>query len=368
MKALLLLFSFLLTSVQSNVLYSEVVCDPHEIKDENISKLVKVSDDMKLAELKALAIEHKHNAVKYFLEPTQKSCSTVTYKIPEYKMNPGEALYFHIPPEYRERAVRFMVLGHRQENIPGWKPGTWDEKPGLSSVQVATKGNLRYWKGMSSGNKGAKFAEIRTSLEMENLYDWNSFGHVDTRTNHESTDPLYPEAMVVESVGKDQVLVGEMTLKIEPFKETTKEEKIFSEGTKFMPEGKEKKYALGGGQAFKGKFPGAKELGPGQELVIELVEGKKITSVDIACGDSHPDEVKNHDGGWGTSGWAKLSVGILKPDGTTVWMMNRENVPPEGMLIASPADCDEKNMKGSKLIIKSESDTTYIMGVHIGYR
>lgn len=334
----------------------------------SVAKLKEVSESMKKSELKAVADKSPVKAIQLVTEPTKVTCSSVSYKIPEVPMKPGEGVYFHVPAELRDRGVRFMVIGHRQEPGPNFKPGEWDDNPGLSSVQVLSKDKWSYWNGPASGKKGAKFAEVRSYPEIENLYDWSNYGHKDIETEEASTEKLLPEMMKVESVGSDTVYLSELTLKVEPFEEKSNTEQIFSPGTKFFPHKKDKKYQLGGGQSFEGTFPGAREVNPGNEISIPLKAGQKITSVDVACGDSHPDKIQNSDGGYGTQGWAKLSIGIQKPNGKITWIMSRENVPPEGVMMASPDDCDEKVESGSKLIIRSDSDTTYVMGVHVGYR
>ncbi len=327
-----------------------------------------VDQKSKTIELEKLAKENNDHVIEFNVEPVKKTCSTVSYKFPEIKMSPNDSVYFHIPLELRERGVRFMVLGHRQ--LPGQDnvPGQWDDKPGLSSVQVHSQNGWSYWNGPSSGKNGAKFAEIRGDAEIENLYNWDTYGHVNLKTGEVSKEMLKPDAMKVTSVGTDSVLLSELTLKVSPMPETSKVEKIYSDGTAFTPENPNHKYTLGGGQKFKGKFPGAKEIYGAKTLNIPLRAGAKLTSVDVACGDSHSDGVQNSDGGWGTQGWAKLNIGIKKLDGSIRWMMNHENVPPEGVLMTSPEDCDEKIETGSELIISSDGDTTYVMGVHVGYR
>lgn len=334
---------------------------------KSIEVLQQLDSKVKLKELETLAKANDDKVIKYVIEPTTKTCSTVSYKIPELKMKPNESVYFHVPPEYRDRGVRFMVLGHRQDVNDGNSTEGWDNKPGLSSVQVHSKSGWSYWQGPASGKGGAKFAEVRPVAEIENLYDWDVYGHTNIKTEVNSKTALTPDAMKVTSVGADEVLLSELTLKVRPPKETSKEEIIYSEGTAFTPDSPDKKYKLSGGQAFGGLFPNAKAIKGRNQIVIPVKAGMKITSIDVACGDSHPDGVTNKDGGSGTPGWAKLSIGIMKPNGETKWLMNRENVPPEGMLMASPDDCDEKIEEGSQVVIKSDSDTTYVMGVHIGY-
>jgi hypothetical protein len=332
----------------------------------DVKILKNIDEKVKLQELESLAQKNSDHVIKYFLEPDKKTCSTISYKFPDLKMKPNDSVYFHVPEEFRNRGVRFMVLGHRQEPGPENIPNTWDNNPGLSSVQIHSDKGWNYWSGPASGKQGAKFAEVRSDAEIENLYDWDHYGHTNLSTKTNSTDVLLPDAMKVTSVGTDFVLLSELTLKVNPPKEVDKQETIYSPGTAFTPNNPEKKYVLSGGQNFKGKFPAAMALS-GNEISIPLKAGLKITTIDVACGDSHPDGIQNSDGGWGTQGWAKLSIGIKNKSGSIKWLMNKENVPPEGVLMTSPESCDEKTEEGSEVIIKSDDDTTYVMGVHVGF-
>lgn len=336
-------------------------------KSKSIQLLSQIDHQVKLQELESISTKSSDKTISYLTEPSKRTCSTVTYKFPEIEMKANESVYFHVPKDLRERGVRFMVLGHRQKPNDNTAEGQWDDTPGLSSVQVFNGKNWNYWNGPSSGDKGAKFAETRSSAEIENLYDWDKYGYVRMETKETSTSELLPEAMKVTSVGTDLVYLSELTLKVNPPKESSNQEYIYSKGTKFTPNDPNQKYILSGGQKFEGKFPGAKKIHSYDSITIPVKAGMKITSIDIACGDSHPDGKKNSDGGYGTQGWAKLSVGLKNSKGEIKWFMSRENVPPEGMLIASPAECDEITEPGSEIVISSEEDTTYVMGVHVGY-
>lgn len=321
---------------------------------------------------------------------TSRTCNSVQYRIPEQTLKPGEALEFAIPEDMRSRPVNFVVLGHRQDPSNGTHPthgSEWDSKPGLTSVQVYSNqfpsDPWRYWGGSASGDQGAKFAEVSHSPELENLYEWRKYGHSGTKTGSSTHAPLLPRKVRLVSTGQDPVVVSELTVKVEPVPASQFLEGIFAEGTKFPDPQTGTGTHFAGGQAAQGKFPRAVVLSPGyastrktelpsgwklqgSELRIPLKASMKITQVEVAGGDSHEDGITNSDGGWGTKGWAKLSIGVRKTDGQVQWMMNRENVPPEGILMASPVECNQALQAGDEIVIRSDSDTTYLMGVRIG--
>lgn len=308
-------------------------------------------------------------------EPTSQTQSSVTYVFPEISTQPGDAIRFYIPEHLRKQVLSYVILGHRQDpnTHKGGTPGVKkDDIPGLSAVLVhstnlhdkSSPDSWRYWGGMSSGKYGAKFSEPRHDLEMENLYEWNSIGTSGIASNDFSTLGLYIDSAVVQNVGEDEVFVGSMTLKFIPAGINHTQDVIFSNGTVFSNEfgGKPK---LGGGQAYKGLFPNALVLN-NQTHEIDLEPGKEIKGFEVALGDSHPDQKQNSDGGWGTQGWGKFSMGLGTSESDIEWIIQRENVPPEGLSLGYPL---EKTIakKGMKLFIKGTEGTVYIMGVRISY-
>lgn len=329
--------------------------------------------------------------VDLFTEPTSRTSTSVTYRFNRV-VKPGESIYLMVPAELRERPVNFIVLAHRQDSsldTDADKTDEWDDTPGLSSVQVHALGlpegeAWRYWGGSASGSQGAKFAEVSYSPEIENLYEWTKLGHHGTDSGDFSKAPIFADALRLRSLGQDPVQVSEITLKVAPRAPDSTLEAVFCAGTVIGDPvtGAGRKY--GGGQGFQGKFPGALELsgygtgGAGAaalpagwaftngRLEIALPPGKLVTSVEIAGGDSHPDEITNKDGGWGTKGWSKLSIGLAKAGGTTDWFMSSENVPPEGVLGGSPVDGNYVTQPGDKIIVRASSDTTYVMAARVG--
>jgi len=340
--------------------------------------------------IKKIAELENSNKFKIMSAPTVRTSNSVSYSFPEVTMKPGETIYFGIPSDLKRKSVNFVIIGHRQD--PHEEKGynsqkKWDEIPGLTSFQVLTtnkKGEKewRYWSGDSSGNQGAKFAEVRHSVELENLYEWTDTGTSHSVTDEHSLDPVKPELMKVVNVGKDLVRLSEVTLKSQPDQFDEKIEAIFTKGSQFH-ELAARKPKLGGGQNYGGLFPGAIQLGgyantiklpkgweliDGKTLSIPLPEGKEVSSVELIGGDSHPDGVKNKDGGTGTSGWARLHMGIGFEPESADWFVRGENVPPEGLMLGSVSDCGRKTRQGERIFIRGTSDILYVMGIRIGLK
>jgi hypothetical protein len=348
---------------------------------ELAKKIAKATKDVKAADI--------------LTKPSAQTSTSVTYKLGGRVLNPGEALYFAVPEQLRGRPVSFAILGHRANPSADTDPNKgdkYDDTPALSSVQVYSAGfpekeAWRFWLGSSSGSKGAKFAEVGYSMEMENLYEWPKMGSGAVHQGSSSKKPVLPQAFRIVSEGDDPVEIGEITLKVVPEKPTKTLEATFSAGTHFgdWETGAGRKY--GGGQSFQGLFPGALELGgwgsaggagaaklpegmklAGSQLEIALVPGARVTAVEVACGDSHPDKITNSDGGYGTKGWAKLSIGLQRAGGQTDWFMSSENVPPEGVMGGSPTDGAYVAKAGDKVVVRASSDTVYVMAVRVGLK
>lgn len=321
-------------------------------------------------------------------QPSERTSHSVTYRFPERELRPGQSLYFALPPDISGNPVRFVILGHRQD--PQRETGfdttrRWDNVPGLSSVQfhqagASGPGAWRYWRGQASGTQGAKFAEVRNEVELENLYDWEKYGHAAVGSGEGTTAPLRTDAIRVVSVGQDPVLVSEITVKVRPPSPDRFIEHAFSPNTRFGDPETLNGRQLGGGQGFEGTFPGALALGPrassprpelpagwriqNGNLHIPLPQGASLGGVEVATGDTRPDRVRNSDGGWGTQGFSRLSIETRRPGGQDQLMRN-ENVPPEGVLFSSPPDTCRVIGQGEELVISASRDTSYLMGVRI---
>lgn len=400
---LLAVFAFP-TTAWSTPEAKDIPCDPPTLKagteavegaveqDSCVLEKLNTVDATKVDKL-AVKFEGGKDKVKgIYANPVSRSSSSVTYKMdPEVVLKPGEALYFGVPADLAKRPVRFVVMGHRQDSrteTGGPTDGSkWDSVPGITSIQVHSeqlKDPWRYWQGDASGSLGGKFAEIRDEPEMENLYEWQKWGHGGVSGGESSKSPLLPDAMRLVSVGKDLVNISELTLKVDPPKANKYIEQPFSPGTSIgdPDTGKGRKY--GGGQSFNGKFPGALALmnyrkpNPGVSLPagwridhqgalrIRLPANVRLTSIEMAIGDSHDDGEVNKDGGSGTPGWSRIHAELQKKNGSVDSLMKNENVPPEGVLNGSPQDSCYSTQEGDELVVYATRDVSYIMGLRIG--
>jgi hypothetical protein len=360
-----------------------------------VAQKLNVTDEKLVQKLAAGSKDAK--TVNIYVKPTSRTSSSITYELePEVALQPGEALYFGVPPDIARRSVRFAVLGHRQDKARekgfGATRAGWDDVPGITSVQFHSSTDQahpwRYWMGDASGKFGGKFAEVRSAgqPEIENLYEFRLHGHGGIDGSGGTTDPLYADAIRLVSSGKDEVLISQITMKVAPPKADRYISQTFSPGTNLGDaEGVGAKY--GGGQGFQGKFPGALVLPSwskgwwsekptlppgwrvqGPKLYIPLPAGVNVTGLELAMGDSHSDGVRNKDGGWGSLGYAKVSARIHRSHGPADVLMNRENVPPEGVLVGTPQDGCYKTQPGDELEVETHLDTSYIMGLRIGVR
>lgn len=99
----------------------------------------------------------------------------------------------------------------------------------------------------------------------------------------------------------------------------------------------------------------------GGDLHIKLPPGKKLKSVEVACGDmeygSSPSQNKN--------GWAELEVDVVsKIGGNKLSAISRESVPPYGILSGAP-DGDSIIEEGDEMVIKAVRHPAWVMGYRI---
>ncbi|MBI4814875.1 MAG: hypothetical protein HY791_01375 [Deltaproteobacteria bacterium] len=330
--------------------------------------------------------------------PTAKTSLSAKYNLGGYQgrqLEQGEEILLELPKELRGKAVRTVILRHRQEpsQDSGVTPGDkHDSKPGLTAVHLHSTDlpanqAWRHWNGPwgASGPEGAKFAEPRSSGDPENEieFDWHIRGHSGVDGGGASTKKLQVDAIRVRSLGDDPVFVHMVEVQMLPPKADKYAEVAFCEGTKIGdPEtGAGKK--LTGGQSYGGKFPGALELPSGGagvgklpqgwafkngRLEVDLEPGKRLTGIDVACGDSFPDGKTNKDGGTGTPGWAKMYMSLQKAGGGTDQFMTDQGVPPEGVLSGAPTDGEYVTKPGDKFILSNSGSTLYLMAVRLGYK
>lgn len=311
------------------------------------------------------------------------------------RLNPGDEIRLELPEHIRTSGIRSVMLSHRQDASfdTGHNATTGrDDRPGLTSLNFRSikDGTWRDWIAPwgASGPKGAKFAEQRpaSNPEFENMFDWNSRGHKNADTDRDTTTELLlsDEARIL-SVGTDPVFVHKVIVNVMGEKPQQLVEGIFSEGTAFGDWQTASGRKYGGGQSFQGKFPNAIELGRsgggagaarlpagwrvnGNSLEIPLEPHKVITTVDVAAGDSHPDGIRNKDGGWGTPGWARISMSLRHANGTEERFVDNQGVPPEGIISGAPVAVNQVTKPGDSLVISGTNDTLYVMGVRIGLK
>ena len=348
-----------------------------------------------VAEDKAVGVK----VVDVVKTPTAVTALSAKFSFGGYEgrmLNPGEEIMMQLPAHLRDRPVRNVILVHRKDSAhdSGKYTRTHDDSPALTAVHIHAK-NLpanqawRHWEGPwgSSGPEGAKFAEKRGAgdPEFETEFNWPEQGHAGVESGSSTTKFLFGDAARVKALGDDPSFVHSVEIQVVPPKPSETAEIIFSPGTKMGDPETLEGHQFGGGQGHGGKFPGALELsgwgsgGAGAaklskgwhmengRLTYDLPAGKRITGVDIACGDTHPDGVSNKDGGTGTPGWSRLTMALVKASGELDAFMSSQGVPPEGILTGAPSDVGYVTKAGDKISISASSDTTYVMGVRIGF-
>lgn len=332
-------------------------------------------------------------------KPTAVTALSAKFRFGDYEgkmLNPNEEIMMLLPEHLRNRPVRNVILVHRKDaaHDSGKYTGEHDDSPALTAVHVHSKDlpanqAWRHWDGPwgASGPEGAKFAEKRGAgdPEFETEFNWPENGHQGVKSGASTTDFLYGDAARVKAVGDDPSFVHSVEIQVVPPKPSETIEAMFCPGTKLGDPETLAGHVFGGGQAHGGKFPGALELsgwgtgGAGVaklpkgwqmengRLMIELPAGRVITGVDVACGDTHPDGVTNKDGGTGTPGWSRLTMALVKKSGATDAFVSSEGVPPEGILTGAPSEIGYVTKAGDKIALSASSDTTYVMGVRIGF-
>lgn len=337
------------------------------------------------------------NVVGTIAGPSASTATSITFDFgPNGRvMQPGEVLMLGIPAEWKKRLINTVTLVHRQDaaSDTGLDEATGrDERPGLTAVNLhsADDGTWRKWNCPWGGNGkwGAKFAERRpeNDPEFESMFEWHIQGHANADKEKSAIKhTLRPNGVRVACVGDDPVIVHKLILDFIGERPTRTLDATFSPGTDFgdWETGEGRKF--GGGQEFGGTYPGALELGStaggagagklpagwkvrGGMLEVPLEPGKVITGVDLACGDSKQDGLRNKDGGWGTSGHARLSMGIKDAHGKVAWFVDRIGVPPQGVMSGAPAEKNFVTRPGDSLVFRAEVDPVHVMAARVGLR
>lgn len=271
-----------------------------------------------------------------------------------------------MPEEFRNRIVRDVILKHRKPEAyrKDIGPDRHDPYGAYSRVELLDSASQE-WVGWRDpkGYSADKFAEPRPASDPENevLHDWIA-----------TVGPVRAEAVRVTNVGKnpDYSVLSVHGVEVVFFPEANKiqfVDQIYCEGTEFidLEEGKLlPKY--GGGSHTEGIYEGAVTLRG--DFFVDLEPDRKLLQVEIAAGDTeHLDYVNPKTGRQTRLGYAKLSVGILRASGQTEWFVERANVPPQGVISGAPFLEKSLINPGDRLVIRSEDDTSYLMGWRIGY-
>ncbi|MBT4790232.1 MAG: hypothetical protein HON90_01565 [Halobacteriovoraceae bacterium] len=321
-----------------------------------------------------------------------KTKNSITFKMNKI-LKPNECFYLSVPSELQDYPIEMVSLGHRQE--PSYNKGgssteedspDYDNIPGMTSIHLHSKdypdgSRWRYW-GNPSQKKGAKYAEVGNTPEIDNLYRWPDIGHTGTRLSDHSKKLIKIDAIKVTSSGKDPVTVDAITLNFVPKKSKIVLEKKFTPRVSFGDSESGKGKSFGIKKKYVGKYPGAFSIGyrssfkqpnlpsgwrfKDNSLLIPLGKINEVETIEVAIGDQHNDiENINSDGGYGTSGHARFSMGIKHQSGSITWFLIDQSVPPQGFF-RNQAPRKYTPKKGDQIILKSSSDTTMLMGIKVG--
>lgn len=321
-----------------------------------------------------------------FKQPTEVYRNGLEYKLKEIQLRPKESLEFEIPSFLQEKYIAGISFGHRQDETPTER----DYRPAYTRLTVLSQENTeeakwRYWGGHFSGTYGAKFAEQRSRPEIDSLFEWPRSGHYAMGERRKKYDLIKPLRIKVENVGVDDLLFSSLSLQTISQEEEIIEDYVFSGKSNFGDPITMANRFYDGGQIYRGKFPGALRLHSSNgdywerlpkswrisqnRVYIPLKEGRTLTQIEVMCGDTKPDGVRNKDGGWGSLGNAKLSILIQKEDLDEPQVVAyRKNAPPQGVITAS-TKVDYKNDGHDTLILENRrsSSPLYIMAIRLRY-
>lgn len=298
-----------------------------------------------------------------------EQCNSIAFEyrceLGDVKLAPGESLKYALPSRYHSLPVEFVELSHRQEasETHGWDAGKkWDDAPAYTSLQFALANTpdegdsslFVYWGGPSSGEHGAKFAEVRSSPEIEYLYEWRKYGFRLLDLDHAWKSELFASAVRLVASGMDPVRIAGFSVKFLPPRPRSFVEKVFASGGDLGDyETAENRTS---GSASPGNYENSLCLRSGEEILVPLEGSGDLVSADVMAGDQHVDE---------TLGWGKLSVQHIH-QGIRTSILNRANVGPEGVIRSfRPGDALPYS-NGDQIRISASSDTVCVMGYRIG--
>lgn len=337
-------------------------------------------------------------AARVFTTSTAITSTTVRFEMGGYagqEIKPGEQWLFVVPEQFRDTPIRTAILAHRKDDKYAHTYKGDRDQEGAYNLVTARKTGTDEWVTWSDMYGSKKFAERRSAgdPENENLHDWVA------AVGKQNVDLLS-----IKNVGQGKHAVANVhMLEIEffpPGKRAGALEEIFTPGTEFADLDKGRtKPRFGGGMGSslgsetlktKGLYPDAVVIGgygsgskpsgdkayvSGGRLRIKLPPGKKIGSVEVACGDTNFDrhrpaeQQRNKDGHYGELGWAKLHARIRHgaTGKTSKDFMVNVNVPPAGVLSGGPAEAGYVTKPGDEIEIESRGHESWVMGYRIQF-
>lgn len=324
------------------------------------------------------------NIDEIFEDPEVRSRMSIVYELPESagrELRPEHRLAFVIPPEFRGRIVRDVILMHRKDSKYAVDIGAnnYDPNGAYSRVELhdLTSEEWKKWRD-PAGYQADKFAEPRSASDPEHevLHDWVA-----------TVGEVKPDAVRVTNVGKHAKYSTSSIHGVEvvfhpELKNVRYQEKVYCQGTEFIDiENGKMLPSYGGGEHSNGEYIGAialnqhghaiYELGtdPGPEatiengrLIVNLDPRQTLAQVEISIGDTERLDQKTR------LGWAKLWVGVRRSGSSSIeWFIKNANIPPQGVLAGAPLIEKSSIKDGDQLVIESRNDTAYVMGYRIGY-
>lgn len=335
--------------------------------------------------------------------PVSQDSTKIVYKASSLEgitLRPGDILPMQVPPEFQKRIIDFVGLTHKQKMLEFHDDGSGrNATPGYTSFEIQPlgealgdpKSDWRVWGGRGSGPLGSKYAENRDGEgETDNLYEWGKYGHKSILSfrGPVSLSPLQPLAFRIRSVGGGNIQITKVIVKFRPQNVTSVQDYVFSAG-----------FAFGDYETSKGRrYPGNPDNGdygsavvlnldssdlnrnlpPGvillkgqkgqggqrRQLIVSADPNKRLSFVDVACGDMNP--VPPGADPETLRGNGKLFVAV-ESDSGSLEVMTKENIGSNGVMRAL-VPSEAISGKINRVIISGTGRAPIsVMGVRLGY-
>lgn len=315
--------------------------------------------------------DYKYKVEEKKFEVTFSPASDYSYK--SFKISPRRGIVFDLPETYHQFIVDQLVLSHRQsKRSKALDLDQRDDWPGLTSLlffdpQFEAQEQWRFWSGMSSGVWGAKYAELRSEShpELELLYSFNYYGTKSLK-NNKSPNDLRPTQVAAVNVGSSPIFLHQIKVRYLPPEPSEFIEHIYSPSTQFdlFNYGRAKRF--GGGELYGGRYPKAWHLSKNEKLRIQLPANKRLSAVDVICGDALGWDSRE---GKYIPGNAYLNIQWIRNGIVLQNLLIKENVGAQSLLRGLPENMDDLIQEGDWIEISSSSESInflYIMGYRIG--